>query len=154
MDLFKELISVIKVLKGKRYLLAGGLAYALYVQPRFTEDIDFVIVADDFEMIRQRLLRLGFLNQRNIMEFKKAKIGRCIKIKGGDTFTVDFLLIPKNIFARFYQRHKIIKYGEMKLRVIAPEDLIKLKHDRASPQNRLDIKQLWRVLKGQSADEK
>jgi hypothetical protein len=154
MDLFKELISVIKTLKGKKYLLTGGLAYAIYVQPRFTEDIDFVIAEEDFDGIRQRLNRLGFLDQKNILVFKKAKIGRCIKVKNNDTLIVDFLLQPKNIFYKFYQRRQVISQGKIKINVIALEDLVRLKRARHSAQDKLDINRLMIVLKERPVNEK
>ena len=148
MDLFRELVSVIKGLKKKRYLLTGGLAYALYVQPRFTQDIDFVVAEDDFDGIRQRLVQTGFLDQPdNIMVFKKARIGRCVKVKGNDTVIVDFLLKHKNEFNRFYQRCNLISYRGVKIKVISGEDLIKLKRNRLSAQDKLDIDRLLEALR-------
>ena len=155
MDLFRELISVIKALKRKHYLLTGGLAYALYVQPRFTEDIDFVVAEDDFEDIRRRMVHRGFLDQPdNIVVFKKARIGRCVKVKGNDTIMVDFLIRPKNEFNRFYRRCNQISYRGLKIKVISGEDLIKLKRDRFSAQDKLDIERLLKTLRNKVSDEK
>lgn len=154
MDLFKELLTVIKELKGKKYLLTGGLAYALYVRPRFTQDIDFVIAEDDFEEIQHRLNRLGFLPQPNLMVFKKAKIGRCTRVKGDDRLMVNFLLQPKKRFDRFYQRAQLISHQRIKIKVISLKDLVWLKRARHSPQDRLDIQQLLKTARGGSSSEK
>lgn len=57
MNLFNELLAVIERIKEQRYLLIGGLAYSVYAQPRFTQDIDFLISEKEFEVIFASLVR-------------------------------------------------------------------------------------------------
>ena len=154
MDLFQELISVSRAIKKYRHLLIGGMAYAVYVEPRATQDIDFLICQNDLIKILRVLNQMGFLGQPNLMEFKKAKLARCIKVKGTDTLIVDFLLLSKKEFDKLYHRHIIIKHGKIKLNVISAEDLIKLKQRRATPQDKVDIMNLQRCLRKDNADQK
>ncbi|MEW6686293.1 MAG: hypothetical protein AB1393_08825 [Candidatus Edwardsbacteria bacterium] len=146
MNLYKEFLAVIKTIKKCRYLLIGGLAYSLYVEPRFTQDVDFMICEENFEKIGELLIRIGFLKQKNIIVLPEAKIGRCVKIFNRDTLIVDFLLKDKTDFEKIYKRREEIKYRNIKISVISPKDLIRLKQLRNSKQDQVDIENLKKLL--------
>lgn len=48
-DEFKRLVLELEKQKVK-YALVGGVAMAFYTEPRFTQDIDFLVESQDFEI--------------------------------------------------------------------------------------------------------
>lgn len=145
MNLFNELLSVVEQLKNYRYMLIGGLAYSVYVQPRFTQDIDFLISKNDFNDIFTSLVKAGFIEKRNIMEFQNASIARCVKMKEPDAVIVDFLLEDETVFRAAYEKRKIIDFQGNNISVIDPDSLIDLKRKRNSKQDQVDVEELKKI---------
>ena len=144
MNLFNELLQVIDHLKSHRYLLIGGLAYSIYAQPRFTQDIDFLISEKEFDEIFLSLLEAGFINKRNIMQFQKAKIARCVKMEEYEAIIVDFLLESETTFDALFEKKNVMDYHDIEINVIDLESLIALKLERNSKQDQLDVEELKR----------
>lgn len=142
MNLFHELVQLLDLIKPHRYLLVGGLAYAIYARPRFTQDIDILIAENDFYDIFQALTKEGFLKQPNIMEFQHAKIARCVRMSDLNALIVDFLLETEKAFNVFFEKKNIIEYRDITINVIDLRSLILLKQKRNSKQDQLDIDEL------------
>jgi hypothetical protein len=145
MNLFNELLAVIERIKEQRYLLIGGLAYSVYAQPRFTQDIDFLISEKEFEVIFDSLVKAGFIDKRNILKFKNATIARCVKMQEPDTVIVDFLLEDEDSFNAVYNKRNVIDYQGIEINVIDPQSLITIKLKRNSKQDQLDVEELKKL---------
>ncbi len=145
MDLFNELVNVIHYIKPRRYLLIGGLAYSIYAKPRFTQDIDFIICEDDYDAIDEILTVHNFLGQKTIMKFAQAKIARFVKMEGENALILDFLIDKKKDFNGFYKKRNTIVQNHVEIELIGIDDLIRLKKNRNSKQDQLDIDELKKV---------
>jgi len=128
-------------------MLVGGLAYSYHVEARATEDIDFALSVDDFNEVHSRLVKNGFHDARNVMQFAQVRIGRCSKPIGKDLLVVDFLLLFEDVFEEMFQRKVEILDEESgtKIPIICPEDLVRLKRLRNSPQDQVDIDNLIKL---------
>ena len=71
MDLYDELKQVLIVLDREQveYALCGGLAVALHGHPRFTEDIDILVLPGDVERVTRLVRECGFTLTTGVMPF-------------------------------------------------------------------------------------
>ena len=146
MNIYDEFFSIIKKLNEANipYVVVGGIALSFHTQPRYTKDIDFLLLTEDLDRLKCILKKMGYTFEASPWTFKNTNITlhRLTKIEGEDSLTID-LLVGKE------ERHKeIIKnavteeteYGFV--RIASREDLIWLKRFRNSKQDIADIEAL------------
>lgn len=151
LDLYDELRSVVTALNaaGIPHALVGGLAYSAWVKPRATVDIDLLIAAEQWERIPSLLAPLGYLAMAAPMDFEKARLRRLTKIEGTSVLVVDFLL-AEGPMGQAIARAKEFPLHDFPVRVALPQDIITLKEGRLSDQDVLDIRELRRLIDGES----
>lgn len=64
MDLYEEFFAIVRAFQksGIRYCVVGGIAMAFHDQPRFTRDIDILVIRDQLDGVRQLLQVIGALD--------------------------------------------------------------------------------------------
>lgn len=146
MDIYDEFFAIIKKLNESktRYAVVGGIALSFYTRPRYTKDIDFLLLADDVDNLKSILKIMGYLFEATPWTFRNTNITLhgLTKIEGEDSLTIDLL-------AGNEERHKkiientIVEETEYGLTCIASrEDLIWMKRFRNSKQDLADIEAL------------
>jgi len=146
MNFYDEFFSIIKKLNESdiQYAVVGGIALAFHTQPRYTQDIDLLLLAKDIDNLKFILKKLGYTFEATPWTFKKTNITlhRLTKIEGEDSLTIDLL-------AGHEERHKeiiensVVEKTEYGLTCIASrEDLIWMKRYRNSKQDIADIEAL------------
>jgi hypothetical protein len=146
MNLYDEFFSIVHELdvRGIPYALVGGIALSFHAEPRYTKDIDLLLVAEALPPLKSALRTLGFTVEADPWTFKSTNLTlhRLTKFQGADFLTVDLLVGNE-------ERHRRIVDGALiedtefgKVRIATREDLIWMKRLRSSQQDLADIEQL------------
>lgn len=130
--------------KKVRYLVAGGVAVALYGNPRFTKDLDLFIDPreDNVRRAVEAFKALGFVPRVPVKaeEFISAKNrAKWKEEKGMLAFTfinpknpfenVDLLFSAPMSFESAYRRKKIFRSKNIAVPTVAVKDLIQMKRE-------------------------
>ena len=109
--------------QGIDYALMGGFALGVWGAPRATVDMDFLILLEDMDRAHAILTSLGYE-----LRYKSPNVSQYISpLK---TFgEIDFLHAFRDVTKSMLQRaqKKDIFGGELKVKVLLPEDIIGLK---------------------------
>ena len=108
------------------YMLSGSVAMSLYTQPRFTRDYDFVVNLKP-EHINELLINFRegyYLNDESIKEaIRKKSMFNIIDHKSG--YKADFVILNDEPFRQTeFRRQKKMKFLDMIISVVSPEDLL------------------------------
>jgi len=148
MDLFNELIAVAAVFNdnGIEYALCGGMAVAFHGYPRFTGDIDFLLIREHLSRAKEILKKLGYTIAAGPFPFDvnsphPREVHRISKIEENDTSTIDILIINEPLEEVWKTREKYSIEGHL-VYVVSREGLIKMKTLAGRDQDMLDIKKL------------
>jgi predicted nucleotidyltransferase len=145
-DLYDEFFGIVKALDtaGVRYALAGGLAMAFHDQPRFTRDIDLLVISEDAAQVFGVMSALGYFEASEPWTFENTHLTlhRYLKTAGEDHLIVDILIgdLPRHKQIVAAATEQTSSHGVV--RVVRKEDLIWMKQQRASDQDKLDIRKL------------
>ena len=127
------------------YALCGGMAMAVYQQPRMTIDIDVLIQPDSFEGVAAIAKQQGYTIRGKDMSFANGavEIRRVSKmdIDAGDLLSLDLLLVTPELMPMWESRVRAEWEGGA-FSVVSREALIALKRLRSSGQDLDDIKAL------------
>ncbi len=129
---FKEFIKYLNE-HNVRYLLVGGWAVGIYGNPRATKDIDFLIAVDDenIDKLQKAMLEFGAPTVDKKVFQEKGNIFRM----GRSPVQIDIINEASGIyFEDCYTRRNVITVEDIKISMIAKEDLIKNK--KASGRHR------------------
>ena len=144
------------------YLIAGGMAVNLYGVPRFTKDLDILIDPSEENLKRlSRCLRsLGyqpkvpvsldvFLDPANWMKWKREKgmIALNFYHPGKPYEEIDLLVNVPLSFSEAKRNSEIIRAGNLRLKLVGIDDLIRLKRQAKREQDLADIEALRKVKK-------
>jgi predicted nucleotidyltransferase len=121
---------------GIPYAFIGGIASALHGRPRWTHDVDLFVRPHDADRALDALAGAGFAVQRTdpFWLFKGIKEGVLVDVifrSTGDIYLDEEMLA----------RSTIEEFRGLRLRVIAPEDLVVIKavvHDEKTPRHWFD----------------
>jgi hypothetical protein len=145
LDLFTEFEAVLDILEQHEieYAVCGGLAVTFYAQPRFTQDIDILIAADDCERCKEILLPLGFKFFSSPMPIAKGAIEihklTKIEVESGEYIFLDLIVpISRKIQQVLADRVRQI-WQNKKIWVVSREGLITMKESTKRPQDQLDL---------------
>ena len=127
MKLVKDFEAFVKLLNKNevKYLVVGGYAFAIHAYPRFTNDIDFLILTSksNVEKVILSLDEFGFTSS-NISPEDLMKEGNVIQL-GKPPYRIDILTSIDGVnFTEAWKRKVIGKYGDQTLYFISKEDLI------------------------------
>ena len=106
--------------KGIECLLIGGFAVNYYGYTRNTLDVDFMVLPDQIEIVRESMRRAGFTNiaiQENVAFFSMP----------GKPLRVDFLQTSKSTMQKLLVHSKLATVGGREVRVPSLGDLIAMK---------------------------
>lgn len=149
---------------GVRYLVAGGLAVNAHGYLRFTKDVDFVVqlVPENVRRVFAALASLGYRPNVPIRaeDFAdEAQRERWIEEKGMQVLQfwcdthretpIDVFVREPFPFDEEYGR-ALVKplYGEIEVRFVSLETLIRMKEAVGRAQDRIDVEQLRMRLEG------
>ena len=125
MDFKTVLSTLLKRFEERRvrYGLMGGFALGLWGVPRSTADLDFLVHREDLDVIDAVMRELGYE-----LKFRSDNVSQYVaslKVFG----ELDFLHAFRKAGLEMLERavEKAIFGGELKIRVLRPEDLIGLK---------------------------
>ncbi len=146
MDLYSEFFSVIKVMNdnGIKYAVVGGIALSFYAEPRYTKDIDFLVLSEDIDSLKSLLKSEGYIYESPAWDFKKTPVTlhRLSKIEGMETMTVDILVSKEQKYKDIIENAVTEQTEFGKVRIVSRQDLIWMKKIRNSKQDIADIEAL------------
>ena len=148
-NLEKALVLLLKLFRDKsiKVVLVGGLACGVWKHFRATRDIDFLVHEDLYEIIIKEMKSLGYLN---CIEYDELGIIKFDEVADKGLPEVDFVIANREYLREILRTAVIADYGEEKLHIANPEQLItlKLKAIKDNPGRDLDwydIKNLIRL---------
>ena len=146
MNLFDEFSYIIQQLQKHSisYAVIGGIAMAFHDEPRFTKDIDLLILPEELEKIGQILKDIGYFESAEPLAFRNSQLtmDRFMKVEGEDYLVVDILYGSESKYLEIV-KHALIQdssYGPV--RIATKEGIIWLKQQRGSDQDKVDIRRL------------
>jgi predicted nucleotidyltransferase len=142
---FKEFIALLNENKVK-YLIVGGFAFAFYVEPRYTKDIDIFVEAseENSKKIIAALTAFGFGNI-GLKEEDFRKPGQIIQL-GYAPVRIDVITSIAGVTFDSAWKNKVEgKYGDIPCFFISKDDLILNKQKAARPQDITDVKKLKKI---------
>jgi hypothetical protein len=148
MRLYLEFDKIVRALIAAkaRFAVAGGLAVGLHGYLRATKDIDFLAREVDLPKIRKVLRKLGYRESGESCDFPKSGLGLHRfyhrPARSEDLLLVDVLIARSRQIAAIVRRAKRVPYADLKLPVVALEDLYTMKMLRGSTQDKADIEHL------------
>ncbi|MCA9137115.1 MAG: nucleotidyltransferase [Planctomycetales bacterium] len=144
---FKEFIALMNS-HNVRYVMIGGWAYNLYRNPRATGDIDFFVAASDENEMRIRDVLAEFGFGETLGDDKLLIPGKVIML-GRSPFRIDLLTEVSGVtFAEVEDTASAVQLGEINVRVISPELLLKNKEAAGRQKDLADAAELRAWLTG------
>ena len=146
MDIYQEFFSIIKEFNeaNVRYAVVGGIALSFHTEPRYTKDIDFLVLSGEIDNSKVILKKLGYKVEALPWTFKNTDmtLHRLTKFVGEDSLSIDMLVGNENKHKQIVENAitENTEYGQV--RIAAKEDLIWMKKIRNSKQDIADIEAL------------
>jgi hypothetical protein len=150
---FQKIIDVLDQ-NNIPYMLSGSIAMGLYIVPRMTRDIDFIIHLDPLNLDSfADSFKDGFYCDRDaIKEAIETSLKMFNIIDHASGYKADFVVLKNDAFRQeeFNRRKQIEYYGKI-IYVVSPEDLLISKliwvQDFQSPIQMEDIRNLAEIDK-------
>ncbi|MCI5064569.1 nucleotidyltransferase [bacterium] len=138
-----------------QYALIGGYAVGVYAEPRFTKDLDLIIVPSkkNAQAVLAALTEFGAPVSN--LSVKELSTPGLLYVFGISPVRVDILnRIEGANIREIVRRARTISLSGVAIRVVTIEDLIALKKLAGRPQDKADIKKLKEYQKQQEADSR
>lgn len=146
MNIFEEFPKIISEIEDKdiKYALVGGVAMAFHDTPRFTKDIDILLFPEDMEKLKKILSKQGYVESTAPWTFKEVDMTlyRFIKIDEKEHLQLDVLTANEKRSRQIIKNALEAESEQGIIRVAKKEDLIWMKQQRNSDQDKVDIKKL------------
>lgn len=146
MNVFEEFPKIISAFEDEdlRYALVGGVAMAFHDEPRFTKDIDILLLPEDIEKLEKILSINGYVESTTPWTFKNVDITlhRFLKIKEKEHLQLDVLTANEKRSKQIIKNALEAESEQGIVRVATKKDLIWMKKQRDSDQDKVDIKKL------------
>ena len=139
---FKELLSIFNDF-DVRYLVAGGFALMLYVEPRFTNGLEVWVDASDLNANRvfAALAQFG-APLKGLSPANFAQTGIVYQV-GVPPARIDILMSVTGVdFSSAWESRKMTTYAGLAVPCMSRADLIKNKRATGRPQDLLEAEQL------------
>ena len=147
-DLYTEFYAITDALSAANvpFAVCGGVAVAIHGYPRFTRDIDLLILPEDEQRVLDVAAQRQFLFEGGRLPMGEAdvcdwEIVRVSKIVGRDLLTLDLLLVGPSIQSVWDSRGTAAFNGR-EIPVVSREGLKTLKLMAGRKQDLLDLEQL------------
>jgi hypothetical protein len=150
LDLIAELEGVLAALERDRveYALCGGLALAIYKRPRFTDDIDILVLPGAMIAALASARSAGFDIPARKMIFGlaagvKREIQRVSKLdpETGELLTLDLLVVGEELQTVWDTRRRAT-WGGRDIAIVSREGLVTMKRIAGRLQDLADIEAL------------
>ena len=119
---------------------------AFYAEPRFTRDIDILVISDDLDKTKSILEKDGYFESTSPWTFRNVAIElhRFLKIPAAseDPMMIDLLVAKDEEARRIIENAVVAESEEGRVMLANREDLIWLKRKRDSKQDQADIEKL------------
>ena len=137
MNVFYEFYKIVKSLREEKiaYALIGGVAIAFYSEPRFTKDIDILLMIKDVEKVKGILKNEGYFESSPpwFLIDKALTLDRFLKIQDNDEMIIDILIAENKRFEKIIENaQEAISAEAGVVRIASKDDLIWLKEQRNS----------------------
>jgi hypothetical protein len=147
MNVFYEFHKIVQHLQREHvhYALIGGVAIAFHAEPRFTRDIDILLMKSDLAKVTAILETEGYFSSSAPWTFKDSglTLHRFFKAEDDQQMLVDILIAGDEKHEQIIKNAKETESkGTGTVRVATIEDLIWLKQMRNSKQDQADIERL------------
>ena len=146
MNLFDEFFKIVESFEKMdlKYAVIGGIAMAFHDQPRFTKDIDILVLPEDLEKITTIFEEIGYFKSSAPWTFKNTNLTlhRFMKVEGEDFLVVDILVGNEEKHRNVVGNALEEKSEKGVVKIANKNDLIWLKKMRNSDQDKVDIKRL------------
>jgi hypothetical protein len=146
MNLFDEFFKIVESFEkiDLKYAVVGGIAMAFHDQPRFTKDIDILVLPEDLEKIATIFEKIGYFESSDPWTFKNTNLTlhRFMKVEGEDFLVVDVLVGNDEKHRNVVKNALEEKSEKGVVKIANKNDLIWLKKMRNSDQDKVDIKRL------------
>ena len=146
MDLYTEFCSIAREFaeRNVRYVVVGALAMAFYDRPRFTRDIDLLVLPQGVESAAEALAKLGYLRSTEPWTLNDVPLTfhRFIRTEGEDHLLVDVMAGDGEEYRRIVADAVEEPCDGFRVCLARKEDIIWLKGLRGSDQDRVDIERL------------
>ena len=148
MDLFDEMFGLTSAFNAAQipYAVAGGMAVAIHGYPRFTKDIDLLILPQDearaLSVAAERMFEFdGGRFPMGSGEPVEREIVRVSKIEGKVIVTLDLMIVNQTILPAWESRIDFDLHGH-RVTVVSREGLKLLKELAGRKQDFLDLEKL------------
>ena len=145
MNLTAEFAALIAALQEETldFAVCGGMAMALHGFPRFTRDIDLLILPADLGRVRAIAAQCGFESISETLSMCGAKQSPCIierinKFSGEDHLILDLILVGPSLQEVWQGRTRFV-WQERSLPVVTAVGLAKMKRLAGRPQDLVDL---------------
>jgi len=146
MNVFEEFPKIISAFEDEdlRYALVGGVAMAFHDEPRFTKDIDILLIPEDIAKLEKILSKNGYVESTTPWTFKNVDITlhRYLKIEEKEHLQLDVLTANEKRSKQIIKNALEAESEQGVVRVATKKDLIWMKKQRDSDQDKVDIKKL------------
>ncbi len=143
-----QLKALIKFLSDQKikYVILGGVAVAVYGEPRLTADIDVNVILDKTKIddFLRKSKNYGFFSRFSNTKKIAQKTGIIpLKFIRGKTLGICDVIMAENILEyAAIRRGRVKKIGKVKARFVSPEDLIIHKMASQRPRDIEDAKSI------------
>jgi len=146
MNIYDEFFAVIKGINAAhiKCALVGGIALSFYVEPRYTKDIDFLVLSSCLDDLKSILKSMGYTFEAEPWACKNTNmtLHRLSKIEGEDSLTIDLLEAREERHCQIIENAITEATAHGLVCIATRQDLIWLKRLRNSAQDRADIEAL------------
>ena len=145
-DLFDEFFKIIREFNdtGIQYAVVGGIAMAFHDEPRYTKDIDFLILPEDMDAVNSALQKIGYFESSEPWTFTNTKLTmhRFMRTEGEEFLMVDILVGNEPEYREMISQVVLDRTDSGTVRLAGKGHLIRLKQVRNSDQDQVDIRRL------------
>ena len=152
MNLTDEFIGLIKSLEDAQinFAVCGGMALALHGFPRYTNDIDLLILPKDLQAALLAAKVCGFVDEPDLIKLgqqaeKRVEICRMNKVQGEDFLTLDLVLVTA-VLEDVWRGRTRFEWRDRSFDVVAAAGLARMKLLAGRPQDLVDVQSLGFAL--------
>lgn len=148
MKIFDELLRLVDALGAAEipYAICGGIAVAIHGYPRFTKDIDLIVLRTDTERTKAACAGVGFDLDTGIVPFASKdrpfrEIYRLAKTEGAEILMLDLLLIddPANVA---WATRTEVEWRGRRVSIVSREGLCAMKRAAGRDIDVIDLRRL------------
>ena len=141
-DLLAELFGLLKAAEaaGAPYCLIGGWAVGFHATPRATNDIDLLTIPEAADDLAAAICTCGFFESAEPWTFSDGvTLRRFAKCRGRDVLLTDLLSSPDAPHRAAVAGAVVAERAGVRFRLIAKDDLIRMKKSAGRPKDLLDL---------------